>query len=69
VTKPADILTRLRHKPPRSKLIHEIVDEILQLKAAAAAAQQAADRWQARAERAERKLRRYERTRTPSSTD
>jgi hypothetical protein len=60
LTKPADILTRLRRNPHRSKLIHEVVDEILQLKAAAAAAQQAADRWQARAERAERKLRRYE---------
>ena len=51
-----DLLTRLRRirRRTRSKLLDMIIDEILQLKAAAAVAQQGADRWQARAERAER---------------
>ena len=51
-----DLLTRLRRAKHRTKLLDHIVDEILQLKAAAASAQQAADRWQARAEQAEREL-------------
>ena len=45
------------------KLRDEVIDEILQLKAAAAAAQQAADQWQARAERAEQRLERLRKSR------
>ena len=57
----ADILTRLRRNPRRSKLLDEAIDEIIALTSAAAAAQKAADQWQARAERAERELDRYRR--------
>ena len=51
-----DLLTRLRRVRHRirSKLLLKLIDEIIQLEAAAVLSQQAADRWQARAEQAER---------------
>jgi hypothetical protein len=52
----SDLLARLRESAQltESKLRDDVIEEILQLKAAAAFSQEAADRWQARAERAER---------------
>ena len=58
-----DLLTRLRQRAlmTDSKLLDEVIEEIIQLRAAAAAAQAAADLWQARAERAEHDLHHYRR--------
>ena len=60
---PPDLLARLRESAQmtKSKLLDEVIDEIIQLRAAAAAAQRAADRWRARAERAEHELHHYRR--------
>ena len=64
---PPDLVTRLRQSAQmtESKLLDEVIDEIIQLRAAAAAAQKAADRWQARAERAEHELHHYRRLDPP----
>ncbi len=52
------MLARLRSEAQSTKspFLAEIIDEIIQLQAAAAVAQAAADQWRARAERAEHEL-------------
>ena len=59
----SDILTRLRHEAQSAKspFLDEIIEEIIQLQAAAATAQRAAEQWRARAERAEHELHQYRR--------
>ena len=61
MSRPTDLLARLRRVRHRirSKLLVKVMDEMVQLKTAARTAQEAADRWQARAERAERELDRH----------
>ena len=56
-TKPS-VLARRRQRVRRSQFLDDVIDELVQLRVAAAASQQAADRWQARALRAERDLER-----------
>ena len=55
MTRPAELLTRLRRRN-QFKFLNNVINEIVQLRAAAKASQAAADRWQARAEKAEREL-------------
>ena len=61
------VLANLRQRAIRqrvrwSEFLDDVIDELVQLRAAAALSQQAADRWQARALRAEREVERLRAT-------